>query len=58
MEKEPSKLEMEVRESEIAQGVGESMFQICSIEGQKKGNMSDQEPGSALSGTFTVGLQV
>lgn len=54
MEKEPSKLEMEVRESEIAQGVGESMFQICSIEGQKKGNMFDQEPGSALS----VGLQV
>lgn len=33
VEKEPSKLEMEVRESEIAQGVGESMFQICSKEG-------------------------
>lgn len=32
MEKKP-KLEMEVRESEIGRGVGESMFWNCSIEG-------------------------
>lgn len=36
MEKKPSKLEMEVRESEIGRGFGESMFRICSIEGRER----------------------
>lgn len=36
MEKKLSKLEMEVRESEIGRGVGESMFRICSIEGRER----------------------